>query len=160
LQAALDLTEVARRTLKDAASEVARHICQRIARRAQRLFNQINPEPAEIAWDSGQYSLQIDPGDRRFAMLSGGEQTKLALALTLAMIEEFCGLRFCVFDEPTYGVDADSRKKLMDAILEAQQAASLEQLLLVSHDDAFEDRIEHSIILTKTSALGSVPVIV
>jgi len=37
-------------------------------------------------------------------MLSGGEQTKLALAMTLAMIQEFSGLRFAVFDEPTYAV--------------------------------------------------------
>jgi hypothetical protein len=29
------------------------------------------------------YSLRVTPGDRRFAMLSGGEQTKLALAMTL-----------------------------------------------------------------------------
>jgi exonuclease SbcC len=87
-------------------------------------------------------------------MLSGGEQTKLALATTLAMIQEFSGLRFCVFDEPTYGVDLDSRHKLADAILLAQEAAGLDQLLLVSHDDAFEDKIEHAILLEK-SASGS-----
>ena len=34
--------------------------------------------------------------------------------MTLAMIEEFSGLRFCIFDEPTYGVDADSRHKLAE----------------------------------------------
>ena len=57
-------------------------------------------------------------------MLSGGEQTKLALAMTLAMIQEFSGLHFAVFDEPTYAVDSESRQKLADAILEAQKAAS------------------------------------
>jgi exonuclease SbcC len=82
-------------------------------------------------------------------MLSGGEQTKLALAITLAMIQEFSGLRFAVFDEPTYGVDADSRQKLADAILEAQKAAGLEQLIVVSHDDSFEGKIEHVVMLRK-----------
>ena len=84
-------------------------------------------------------------------MLSGGEQTKLALAMTLAMAKEFSGLRFCIFDEPTYGVDAESRPLLANAVLEAQEAAGLEQLLLVSHDDAFEGKIEHAILLEKSS---------
>jgi DNA repair protein SbcC/Rad50 len=88
-------------------------------------------------------------------MLSGGEQTKLALAMTLAMIREFCGLRFCIFDEPTYGVDTESRDKLGDALLESQKAAELEQLILVSHDDAFDGKIEHSIFLRKTAAHGT-----
>jgi exonuclease SbcC len=108
-----------------------------------------------LSWDAERYGLTIAPGDRRFAMLSGGEQTKLALALTLAMIEEFGGLRFCIFDEPTYGVDAESRQKLADAILSVQEAAGLDQLLLVSHDDAFEGKIEHTILLTKSVAFGS-----
>jgi exonuclease SbcC len=88
-------------------------------------------------------------------MLSGGEQTKLALSMTLAMAQEFSDLRFCIFDEPTYGVDADSRPLLADAILEAQEAAGLEQLLLVSHDDAFEGKIEHAVLLGKSAQSGS-----
>ena len=88
-------------------------------------------------------------------MLSGGEQTKLALAMTLAMIKEFSGLRFCIFDEPTYGVDAESREKLGEVMLEVQEAAGLEQLILVSHDDAFDGKIENSIFLQKTAAGGT-----
>jgi DNA repair protein SbcC/Rad50 len=62
-----------------------------------------------------------------------------------AMIQELSELRFCIFDEPTYGVDAESREKLGDVMLEAQKAADLEQLILVSHDGAFDGKIEHSI---------------
>ena len=153
--AAIELTEWARKILRDSASEVARHHCCRIASEAQRVFNQISLEPVTLEWDSTHYSLEIAPGARRFAMLSGGEQTKLALAMTLALIEQFCGLRFCVFDEPTYGVDGDSRRKLAETIVEVQKAAGLEQLLLVSHDDAFEGKIEHSIVLSKTAAAGT-----
>jgi exonuclease SbcC len=154
-EAAKDLTELARKTLKDTAPAVAQHLCSRIATRAQRVFNQINPEPIALSWNAENYSLCVTPGDRRFAMLSGGEQTKLALAMTLAMIEEFSGLRFCIFDEPTYGVDADSRHKLADAILQAQETAGFDQLLLVSHDDAFEGKIEHAVLLEKSAALGT-----
>jgi exonuclease SbcC len=149
------LTELARKTLRDAAPAVAQHLCTRIAGRAQAVYNQINPDPLELMWDAERYGLRITPGDRRFAMLSGGEQTKLALAMTLAMVEEFNRLRFCIFDEPTYGVDADSRRKLADAILQVQDAAGPDQLLLVSHDDAFEGRIEHTVLLTKSAAGGT-----
>ena len=155
LDASIEITELARKVLHHAAPTVAQHLCDRIAGRAQTVFNQINPDPIEVSWEAKQYSVRIVPGDRRFAMLSGGEQTKLALTLTLAMIEEFGGLSFCIFDEPTYGVDADSRQKLADVIIEAQSAAKLEQLLLVSHDDAFEGKIENVILLEKSAGTGS-----
>jgi len=156
LQAALDLTNLARDVLKNAAPAVAQHLCTRIGAHAQQIFNSINQDPVALAWKAEpRYSLSVTPGDRRFAMLSGGEQTKLALAMTLAMIHEFSALRFCIFDEPTYGVDADSRQKLADAILDAQDAAGLEQLLLVSHDDAFDGKIEHAVLLRKTATYGT-----
>jgi len=90
LKAAGNLAKIAGKVLKDAAPVVAQHLCSRIAASAQRIFNRINPDPIELEWKAEpQYGLRITPGDRRFAMLSGGEQTKLALAMTLAMIEEF-----------------------------------------------------------------------
>jgi DNA repair protein SbcC/Rad50 len=156
LQAATHLSKLAGKVLKDAAPAVAQHLCSRIAAAAQRIFNQINPDPIELEWKAEpQYSLRISPGDRRFAMLSGGEQTKLALAMTLAMIEQFSGLRFAVFDEPTYGVDAESREKLADAIIDVQKAAGLNQLILVSHDNAFDGKLEHVVLLNKTAATGT-----
>jgi exonuclease SbcC len=152
-RAAAQLAKVAAKVLKDAAPKVADRLCSRIAANAQRIFNQINHEPIELEWKAEpHYSLLIVPGHRRFAMLSGGEQTKLALAMTLAMIQEFSGLHFAVFDEPTYAVDSESRQKLADAILEAQKAAGLEQLIVVSHDDAFEGKIENVVMLKKTAA--------
>jgi DNA repair protein SbcC/Rad50 len=156
LERAANLAELARVVLRDSAPIVAQHLCDRIAGYAQRIFNRINHDPVELRWEAiPRYSLRIAPGERRYAMLSGGEQTKLALAMTLAMIQEFSELRFCIFDEPTYGVDAESRDKLGEAMLETQRAADLEQLILVSHDDAFDGKIEHTIFLRKTSAHGT-----
>jgi DNA repair protein SbcC/Rad50 len=156
LKNAIQLTELARFVLRDSAPIVAQHLCDRIASTAQRIFNRINHDPVEVKWDAvPRYSLRAIPGDRRFAMLSGGEQTKLALAMTLAMIQEFSGLQFCIFDEPTYGVDAESRDRLGDALLQSQRAADLEQLILVSHDDAFDGKIEHTIFLRKSATGGS-----
>lgn len=151
LRAAADLTQKARTLLQRAAPYVAQHICRRVAARAQQLFNRISHDPAELDWEAKSYSLRVNPGERRFAMLSGGEQTKLALAMTLAMIQDFSALRFCVFDEPTYGVDADSRERLAEAIVEVQAAAAFDQVLLVSHDDVFDGKIEHTVLLRKTA---------
>jgi exonuclease SbcC len=156
LNAASSLTKLAGKVLKDAAPAVAQHLCSRIAANAQRLFNQISLETIELEWKAEpQYSLRISPGERRFAMLSGGEQTKLALAMTLAMIQEFSGLRFAVFDEPTYAVDGESRQKLADAIVDVQKASGLDQMIVVSHDDSFEGKIEHVVMLTKRAGMGT-----
>lgn len=153
LRASIEITELARKLLPKAAPAVAQYLCNDIAAAAQALFNKINPDPIALAWNAENYGLLITPGDRRFAMLSGGEQTKLALSLTLAMIEKLGRLRFCIFDEPTYGVDADSRQNLAEAILEAVEAAKLDQLILVSHDEAaFESHIDYTVKLTKTAA--------
>ena len=155
LNASIALTEKARAILKNAAPQVAQHLCHRIAAQAQQIFNRLNLDPCELVWSAQQYSLRIHPGDRRFAMLSGGEQTKLALAMTLAMIQQFSALRFCLFDEPTYGVDADSREKLAEAIVEVQKISGFDQLILVSHDDAFDGKIGHVVCVKKNAATGT-----
>jgi exonuclease SbcC len=156
LKAALEVARLAAKVLKGAAPAVAQHLCSRIAANAQRIFNCINQEAIELEWRAEPvYGLRIFPGERRFAMLSGGEQTKLALAMTLAMIQQFSNLSFALFDEPTYAVDAESRPKLADAILEAQKAAGLDQLILVSHDDAFEGKIENVIVVRKLAGTGT-----
>jgi len=52
-----------------------------------------------------------------------------------------------------YAVDADSRHKLADAIVRLQDVTEsrLDQILLVSHDDAFEGKIEHVVMIRKTA---------
>jgi exonuclease SbcC len=156
LNASIDLTELARTVLRASAPAVAQHLCDRIALHAQQIFNRINRDPIELRWEAmPRYSLRVTPGDRRFAMLSGGEQTKLALAMTLAMIQNFSDLGFCIFDEPTYGVDAESRERLAEAILKSEEAANLEQLIVVSHDEVFNGIIEQSVVLKKRADLGT-----
>ncbi|MCC6234995.1 MAG: SMC family ATPase, partial [Verrucomicrobiales bacterium] len=158
LAAAREINERARRLLRDAAPVVAQHLCDRIASSAQQILARLHPEAAVLSWQAESYSLRLEPGERRFAMLSGGEQTKVALALTLAMIHEFTPLRFCVFDEPTYGVDAESRRRLAQTIVDLEDAARMDQILLVSHDDAFDGVIENVVLLRKSATSGTTPV--
>lgn len=155
IKANINLGELARSVLKQSAPLIAQHLCNIIAMRAQEIFNLINYDPIELKWNAMRYSLRIAPGERRFAMLSGGEQTKLALAMTLAMLKELSNLKFCIFDEPTYGIDINSRNKLADAISTAQKAAQMDQILLVSHDNTFDNQVEHSILLNKVAKYGT-----
>ena len=62
---------------------------------------------------------------------------KVALAMQLALVKEFSTAGFCAFDEPTYGLDAESRGLLAEAVVRAAEECQFEQLLVVSHDQAF-----------------------
>ena len=136
---------------------VAQQLCDRDRRhKLNEYFNRINHDPVELRWEAApRYSLRVIPGDRRFAMLSGGEQTKLALAMTLAMIRSSADCDSVSSMSPLMGWMPKVRDKLGDALLESQKFAELEQLILVSHDDAFDGKIEHSIYLRKTAANGT-----
>ena len=156
-EASIQILDRARYVLKKAAPVVAQSLCDRIAQRAQEIFNCLNHEPALIGWDATNYSVRVNPGllEKRFAMLSGGEQTKLAVAMNLAMLHEFLNCKFLVFDEPTYGADEESRSKIADAVVNASHHCQFEQLLLVSHDNAFDGKIENVLELDKKAGTGS-----
>ena len=67
---------------------------------------------------------------------------------------EFSTLRFCISGVPTNGVA--TRSKLADAILLVYNAARLYHLLLISHADASEGKVEHAILLKKSVVSGTV----
>ncbi|WP_238442528.1 AAA family ATPase [Desulforamulus reducens] len=145
LQAQENILEKARYILKNSQEPVARNLTSRVAAQAQTIYNTMSSEAAQFNWRSGDYTLYVTTvsGEKRFASLSGGQQMKAALAMQLAMVKEFSRAGFCAFDEPTYGLDAESRSMLAEAIGKAQEECKFEQLLLVSHDQAFDDKVEH-----------------
>lgn len=157
LAAKMDILKKARDTLKDAQGPVAETLTRRIATRAQTIFNAMHQEPAQFSWESGDYKLTVTTvsGPKRFPLLSGGQQMKAALAMQLALVQEFSRVGFCAFDEPTYGLDAESRQLLAEAIAAAQEECRFEQLLLVSHDQSFDDKVEHSVKLTYGAVNGT-----
>lgn len=149
----------ARSVLKNTQTLVAQGLTYRIQQRAQAIFNAMSNEPVRFEWDAGEYKLTIHTlsGARRFAQLSGGQQMKVAIAMQLALVKEFSSAGFCAFDEPTYGLDADGRGRLAEAILRAQEECQFEQLFVVSHDEAFDDKVEHMVNLEYSSKQGSKP---
>ena len=157
LQAQESILERARYILKNAQEPVARSLTARVAAQAQVIYNAMSNEAAQFNWRSGDYSLAVTTvsGEKRFASLSGGQQMKAAMAMQLAMVKEFSQAGFCAFDEPTYGLDAESRNMLAEAIGKAQEECKFEQLLLVSHDQAFDDKVEHALKLQYSPMEGT-----
>lgn len=85
--------------------------------------------------------LEVDPTtlDRPFATLSGGEQTKILLALLFAAAENFL-----LIDEPTNHLDAHGRQEV------AKYLQTKKGFILVSHDREFLNNIvDHILIIEK-----------
>ncbi len=89
--------------------------------------------------------LQVDPGIlwRPFASLSGGEQTKVLLAVLF--VDEN---RFPLIDEPTNHLDQVGRKQVADYLQAKKQG-----FILVSHDRNFVDEVVDHILSIEKSQL-------
>ena len=155
----LTILEKARLVLKNSQNLVAQGLTRKIQLRAQTIYNTMSKEPAQFEWEAGDYRLTLHTagGPRRFTQLSGGQQMKVALAMQLALVKEFSGAGFCAFDEPTYGLDAPSRALLAEAIAKVEVESGFEQLLVVTHDDAFDDKVEHLVNLEYHPVGGTEP---
>lgn len=81
----------------------------------------------------------------KVSSLSGGEKTKLSLALLL-----YHPANFLILDEPTNHLDIDSREALEKALLEYDGSC-----LIVSHDRYFLDKIANRVLHIENSGLVS-----
>ncbi len=89
--------------------------------------------------------LKVDPDIlwREFATLSGGEQTKVLLALLF--VDE---VNFPLIDEPTNHLDIEARKQVADYLKQKKQG-----FILVSHDRGFVDEVVDHILAIEKSRL-------
>ncbi|HEX8035952.1 MAG TPA: hypothetical protein VF510_19000, partial [Ktedonobacterales bacterium] len=83
---------------------------------------------------------------RTFAQLSGGEQMSAALAVRLALLRSLTRLDIAFFDEPTQNMDDERRGNLADQI---RRVRGFDQLIVISHDDTFEQGLDSVIHLEK-----------
>jgi exonuclease SbcC len=100
-------------------------------------------------------------GDREVSNLSGGERTLLAFAYRLGLGQLIMqsrtghGLSMLLLDEPTesLGREDGSIDRLAEAI---SRFKAIEQIIAVTHSEAFAEKAEHVIILEKEAGISKI----
>ena len=141
--------EAMRRAIRDMQPLMTRILNQRISRGANTIHQELtNSAATELTWDETfAITLRVLGRERAFSQLSGGEQMTAALAVNLAMLQELSTVGFAFFDEPTTNLDEDRRTELATRLNTTRQVP---QLIVISHDDTFEARVDHVIRVAKT----------
>ncbi|HLE75763.1 MAG TPA: SMC family ATPase [Candidatus Bathyarchaeia archaeon] len=102
-------------------------------------------------------------GEREVSNLSGGERTLLAFAYRLGLGQLIMqsrtghGLSMLLLDEPTesLGREDGSIDRLAEAI---SRFKAIEQIIAVTHSEAFAEKAEHVIILEKEAGISKVSI--
>jgi len=142
IQQKIELTKIFRNQIKDLGRIVAEERVRRIAYIATDYFNKITSRPEAILWvcnESEKYNLYLDNGQNRcsFVNLSGGEQISVAIAIRLALSQEFGNIGLIILDEPTNNLDQYKRQLLAENL--PKMVENLTQLFVVTHDDTFRN---------------------
>lgn len=142
------MMEQFRKLIRDAAPHVLRAMLNDISAEANRIFGEImGDRSAQLSWsDDYEVTLLRQGIKRSFAQLSGGEQMSAALAVRLALLKKLSTLNLAFFDEPTQNMDERRRSNLAEQI---RRVRGFDQLIVISHDDTFEQGLDSLIRLRK-----------
>lgn len=142
------MMEQFRKLIKEAAPFVLRAMLSDISAEANRIFGEImGDRSAQLGWsDDYEISLLRQGVKRSFAQLSGGEQMSAALAVRLALLKKLSTINIAFFDEPTQNMDEQRRTNLAEQI---RRVRGFDQLIVISHDDTFEQGLDSLIRLRK-----------
>jgi exonuclease SbcC len=134
--------------IKEAGPSIMRALLRKISAEANRIFGEIiGDRSAQLSWESDyEVVLRRDGKERTFAQLSGGEQMSAALAVRLALLRSLTRLDIAFFDEPTQNMDGERRGNLAEQI---RRVRGFEQLIVISHDDTFEQGLDNVVHLEK-----------
>jgi exonuclease SbcC len=137
-----------RETLKEAGPNILRALLKHISVEANRIFGDImGDRSSQLSWEQDyEIVLRRDGRERSFAQLSGGEQMSAALAVRLALLRSLTRLDIAFFDEPTQNMDGERRSNLAEQI---RRVRGFDQLIVISHDDTFEQGLDDVIHLEK-----------
>ncbi len=137
-----------RETIRDAGPYVMKELLKLISKTANTIFGEIlGDRSVELSWEEDyEIKLRSRGQERSFMQLSGGEQMSAALAVRLALLKTLARLDVAFFDEPTQNMDDLRRSNLAEQI---RRVRGFNQLLVISHDDTFEQGLDSVIFLHK-----------
>jgi exonuclease SbcC len=146
------MTQHFRTLIKEAAPHVLKAMLNDISGEANRIFAEImGDRSAQLSWQNDyEIMLRRQSVNRTFTQLSGGEQMSAALAVRLALLKKLSNLNIAFFDEPTQNMDELRRMNLAEQI---RRVRGFEQLIVISHDDTFEQGLDSIIRLNKVQGV-------
>jgi exonuclease SbcC len=151
LEEVFEATDFIRDTLKKAGPLVTESYLYNISIEANQLFREITGEGGRALRWTKEYEIMLeeDGYDLSFVNLSGGEQMAAALSVRLALLKQLSDIRLAFFDEPTINMDSDNRARLANQL---GQVRNLDQLFVISHDDTFEESVDHVLAIRASEA--------
>lgn len=155
LEELADVFKFVRQSIKDAGPQVVHRRVEVISYLANHIFQDILEDPAlTISWDDTYAINARCKGEQRaFKQLSGGEQMAAAIAVRLALLMQMSDIRILFLDEPTANLDDKRRDKLADRITRME---GLQQIFVITHDDAFQRDTHHVIHVVKDRGLSRI----
>jgi DNA repair protein SbcC/Rad50 len=143
-QQVLQFVGDARSIFNQSGPRITRYYLAEVSHEAEQLYRELlNRDEVTLRWTE-DYEIQIQENGywRSFRSLSGGEQMCAALAVRLALLRVLADVDIAFFDEPTTNMDQVRRQQLAEAI---GNLKAFRQLIVISHDDTFENATEHII---------------
>jgi DNA repair protein SbcC/Rad50 len=149
-----ETTDFIRDILKQAGPLVTESYLYNISIEANQLFREITGEAGRTLRWTRDYEIVLEEEghERPFANLSGGEQMAAALSIRLALLKQLSDIRIAFFDEPTVNMDEERRERLAQAI---GQIRNFDQLFVISHDDTFEEFVDHIVHVEREGVLSA-----
>jgi exonuclease SbcC len=148
--------EFVRNSIKRASPDIVRRRVRTVSYTADRIFQDILGDlMLTLIWDES-YAINVRSGqqERVFEQLSGGEQMAASIAVRLALLLHMTdsNIRWLFLDEPTANLDDKRRDKLADRITHLDQ---LDQIFVITHDDAFDRDTHHLIQISKLNGVSA-----
>jgi len=141
-----------RETLRRAAPLVIRRVVRDVSEEANQIFCEaMGSYTQQLIWSDDErslYDIQLREGAevRSFRQLSGGEQMCASIAVRLALLKMLSDSDVVFLDEPTANLDEQRRENLSDEVLSIR---GFEQIFVITHDDSFSDKYDHTVHLRK-----------
>lgn len=158
-----------RESIRKAGPQIAHRRVQAVSYSANRIFRQIllstgvegisngSSDPGTLNWDN-TYEVTVHRSGENlvFKQLSGGEKMAAAIAIRIALLSQMTSnLRLLFLDEPTANMDDARRNQLAEQITRLE---GLNQLFVITHDDAFERSAHHVLQVFKHNDVSMVDI--